>query len=124
MVDLVEARFDVRLQHPLIGVGGVEEDLLDGVLGPAPRAEAVAARLEVRLEDGLEHQLEGCLHGAVACGGDAKPTKLSRAFRDELLPHRQGDEPPGLEIVSQLGEELLPAEDDGAGCDSIDTGRP
>jgi site-specific DNA recombinase len=70
VVDLVEARFDVPLQHPLVIVGGVEEDLLDGVLGPAPRAETVATRFEVRLEDRLQHQLEGCLHCAVPCGRD------------------------------------------------------
>src|ERR1700730_6921047 len=101
MGDFVEARFDVSFQHPLVIMGGVEENLLDGVLGSAPGAETVATRLEVRLEDRLEHQLEGCLHGSVASGGDAKPAKLSRLLRDELLPHGQRDEPPSLEIVSQ-----------------------
>jgi hypothetical protein len=33
MVDLVEARGDVRLQDPLIGAGGQIADLLDRVLG-------------------------------------------------------------------------------------------
>ena len=39
-----------------------------------------------------------------------------RALRDELFPHEQGDEPPGLEIVSEPAEEFLPVEEDGAGC--------
>ncbi len=64
------------------------------------------------------------MHGAVPGGGDAKPTKLSRLLGDELLPHGQGGEPPGLEIVSQLGEELPPAGEDGAGRHSIHACRP
>ena len=46
-------------------------DLGDGVLGPASGAEAVAARLKVRLEDWLEHSLEGGLHHPVPHGRDA-----------------------------------------------------
>ena len=56
VVDLVEARRDVTLQHPLVGAGTEVVDLGDGVLGSASGTEAVAARLEVRLEDWLEHQ--------------------------------------------------------------------
>src|SRR5262245_33743244 len=107
MGDFVEARFDVPLQHPLVVVDGVEEDLLDGVLRSAPGAEAVTARLKVRLEDRLEHQLEGSLHCPVARGGDAKTPKFPRLLADELLPHGQREEPPSLEAVSQLGEEPL-----------------
>jgi hypothetical protein len=70
MRNLVEARFDVSFQHPLVGMGGVEEDLLDGILGSALRAEAVTARHEVRLQDRFQHQFHGSLHSSVACGGD------------------------------------------------------
>ena len=44
VVDLVEARRDVRLEHPLVVPGGRSEevDLGDGVLGSALRAEAIA----------------------------------------------------------------------------------
>jgi site-specific DNA recombinase len=70
MRDFIEARFDVSFQDPLIGVSGIEEDLLDGVLGAASRAETVTARLEVRLENRLQHQFQSGLHSSVACGGD------------------------------------------------------
>jgi hypothetical protein len=98
--DFVEARFDISFQNPVITMGRVEEDLLDGVLSPSPRTEAVATRLEIRLEDRLEDQLHAGLHTAVPSGRDAEPAKLPRLLRDELLPHRQRDEPPGLEIFS------------------------
>src|SRR6266508_2433770 len=69
VVDLVEARLDVRFEHPLViaSRGAKEVDLSDGVLGSAPRAEAVGAWLEVRFEDRLQHQLQGGLHHPV-CG--------------------------------------------------------
>ena len=124
MVDLVEARFDVPLQHPLIGVGGVEEDLLDGVLSPAPGAEAVGTRLEIRLKDRLQHQLEGSLHGPVTRGRDAKPAKLPRLLADQLLPHGQRNELPGLQILTKPGQERVRAEDDGARFHPIHPGRP
>jgi hypothetical protein len=44
--DLVEARRDVALKHPLVGVGCEEVDLGDRVLYPAFGAKAVAARLK------------------------------------------------------------------------------
>ena len=81
-------------------MGRVEEDLLDGVLRPSPRSEAVTARLEVRFENRLEDQLHAGLDAAIPSGWDAEPAKLPRFLRDELLPHRQRDEPPGLEIIS------------------------
>ncbi len=71
--NLVEARFDVRLEHPLVGAGGDVVDLSDGVLRPALRTEAVAARLEVRLVDWLEYQLQRGLHDAVGGGGYPRP---------------------------------------------------
>ena len=99
-------------------------DLLDRVLGSAHRAEAVAARLEVRLEDRLEHQLEAGLHDTVARGRDAKTSQLARRLGDHPLAHRQRSEPAGLEIVSQLAQELLAVLGaDGAWLDAIDPGR-
>jgi len=53
-------------------------DLLDRVLGPAHRAEAVAARLEVRLEDRLEDQLQAGLHDTVARSWNAQAPQLAR----------------------------------------------
>ena len=56
VVDLVEARLDVAFHDPLIRAAREVVDLGDRVLGSALRAEAVTDRLEVRLEDRLEHQ--------------------------------------------------------------------
>jgi len=98
-------------------------DLLDRVLGSAHRAEPVAARVEVRLEDRLEDQLEAGLHDTVACGRDAKAPELARRLGDHPLAHRQRGEPAGLEIVSQLAQELLATAVDGAWFDPIDPGR-
>jgi len=71
VVDRVETRFDVRLQHPAVTVVVELVDLSDRVLRPAPRAEAIGAWLEIRLEDRLEHQLQGRLHDPVPDGRDA-----------------------------------------------------
>jgi len=102
VVDLVEARLDVCLQHPLVVAGCRREevDLGDGVLGSAPRAEAVGARLEVRFEDWFEHQLEGGLHNPVPCGRDAQGPQFPVGLGDHHLAHRQRTEPSSLEIVS------------------------
>ncbi len=72
VVDRVETRFDVRLQHPAVTVVVELVDLSDRVLRPAPRAEAIGAWLEIRLEDRLEHQLQGRLHDPVPNGRDGR----------------------------------------------------
>jgi len=125
VVDLVEARLDIALKHPLVvpSAGGHVDDLGDGVVSPALRAEAVGTRLEVRLEDRLEHQLQGRLDGAVPGGRYAQPPELAAPLGDEPLPHGQRDEPSGLEIISQP-DEVPPAEDDGARCHSVDPRCP
>ena len=119
VVDLVEARRDVTLQDPLIGVDGEVVDLGHGVLGPALRAEAVGTRLEVRLEDGLQHQFQGGLHDPVPHGRDAQAAAFAVRFGDHPLPHGKGPEPLGLEIISQLSEHPAP-EDDVARFHAID----
>ncbi len=88
MPDFVEACPDVGLQHPRVSTGGVELDLGDRVLRAAVRAEPVRARLEVRLEDGFEHQLEGGLDHPVGHGGDPELAELAAFLRDHHLPHR------------------------------------
>jgi Recombinase/Phage integrase family/Recombinase zinc beta ribbon domain len=72
MIDFIEAGPDVGFQHPLVvpGCRGPVVDLGDRVVRAAARAEPVRARLEVRLEDGLEHQLESGLDRPVGHGGD------------------------------------------------------
>ena len=64
---VVEARRDVRLEHPLVVALGSRSG---GSRRSRPerdaRAEAVGTRLEVRLEDRLQHQLQRGLHDPVA----------------------------------------------------------
>ena len=72
MPDFIEAGPDVGLQHPGVSLGGEQLDLGDRIVRTAARAEPVRARLEVRLEDGLEHELEGSLDYPVANGRDGR----------------------------------------------------
>ena len=52
------------------------------------RTEPVAAREEIRLEDRLQHQLQGCLHYPVGDRGDPQAALLAARFRDHPLPQR------------------------------------
>src|SRR6266481_5518628 len=65
-------------------------NLGDRVLSPAPRAEAVGTRLEVRLEDRLEHQLQRGLHDPVASRRYPQAPHLARCLGNRLLPTRRG----------------------------------
>src|ERR1019366_5835 len=112
MRDFVEARFDVTFYDPLIRTGRIEVNLCNGVLGPAPGAEPVAARVKVRLENRLEHRLEGGLDHPGPHGGDAQAAALATGFGDHHFPHGDRLESPGLEVISQLGQEGLLAPDD------------
>jgi hypothetical protein len=107
VVDLIEAGRDVAFQHPLIPMGCQQVDLGDGVLRPAARAEPVRARVEVRLEDRLQHQLERGLDHPVPDGRDPQPALLAAGLGDQPLPHRQRHKPPGLQVGPELGEERL-----------------
>jgi hypothetical protein len=104
MVDLVEACRDVPFEDPLIGAGGEVVDLGNRVLGPTLRAEAVAARLEIRFEDWLQDQLQGSLDDPIPDGRDAEAAALAVRLRDHPLPHGKGLEAPGLEVFSHPGE--------------------
>jgi site-specific DNA recombinase len=57
MIDLVKAGPDVGLEYPVVVLGrrGQMVDLGDRVVRAPVRAEPIRARLEIRLEDGLEH---------------------------------------------------------------------
>ena len=125
VVDLVEARLDVALEHPLVGAGREVVDLGDRVLGPALRAEAVGARLEVRLEDRLEHQLQGRLHDPVRAVGMPSRRSLPPALGIIRSRTGSGAKPPGLQIISQPVEERLDrrARLDVAGATAVDPGR-
>ena len=63
--DVVEGRLDVRVQHPPVTLGAEVVDLGDRVLGAPLRPEPVRARLEVRLEDRLQHQRQRSLDDPV-----------------------------------------------------------
>ena len=65
-------------------------NLGNGVLGPALRAEAVTARLEIRLKDGLQHQLQRSLHRPVDSGRYPEATDLAVGLRNQLLAHPLG----------------------------------
>jgi hypothetical protein len=123
MRNFVEARRDVGLQHPLIGMCAEEVDLGYCVLGAAPGAEAVAARLEVRFQYRLEHQFQRSLDHPVSGGRDAEATKFSVCLGYHPLPHRQRPERKGLEFCSQPDQQRLGTEHDGARLHPIDAGR-
>src|SRR5215217_7634262 len=125
MVDHVEARLDVTFHHPLIRAGGELVNLSNRVLGAPPRTEAIRAWLEVRLEDRLEHQFEGRLHGAVPRGRDAKPSQLGAArLGDHPFSHREWSEQPCLQIVPKLRQELFLRGEDRLRPKPVDPRRP
>ena len=85
-VDGVEARLDVRVQHPPVTLGAEQVDLGDRVVRPPLRPEPVGDRHEVGLEDRFQHQLQRRLDDPV---GDRSGCPSLRSFPD----------PPGLGIL-------------------------
>ena len=63
-------------------------DLGHRVMSPALRAEPVTAREKIRLEDRLQHQLQGRLDHPIPHGGDPQATHLAARLGDHPLPHR------------------------------------
>jgi hypothetical protein len=106
--EVVEGRLDVRVQHPPVAVGTKLVDLGDRVVRSPPGPEPVGDRLEVRLEDGLEHELQRGLDDLVRQGGDAQLANLPQPTRlgNLALPHRQRHERARLELGAQIGQEL------------------
>jgi hypothetical protein len=108
MTDFVEAGFDVRLEHPSIidGLRGEVVDFGNCVLRPAVRAEPIRARLEIRLEDGLEHQFQACLDHPVGDSGNPEfPEFPGITFRNQHLPHFVRPEPARFQRVPDLIQE-------------------
>ena len=97
-------------------------DLRDRILCSTLRSEAIAAWLEVRFEDRLEHQLQRGLHDPVCRRRDPQASDLARRFRDRLLPHPLRNEPAGLQVVPDIRQHHPDAKDDRSRCDPIDPG--
>ena len=106
----VEARLDISLENPLIGVGREHVYLGDRVMGSASRPEPVGAGLEIRLEDRLKHRLEGSLNYPVAEGGHPEATELSAALGYQPFLDRQWPEGPGAQLLTEPVKELLYAQ--------------
>ncbi len=85
VVDGVEARGDVGLQHPVVvtGLAGQVVDLGDRVLGAAAWAKPIRARPKPGLENGLQHRLQRRLHHPVSHRGHG-------GFKLHLLQERLG----------------------------------
>jgi hypothetical protein len=107
MRNLVETGFDVALQHPLVipGAGGEIVDLGDCVLRPPVRAEPIGARLEIRLEDGLEHQFKACLDHAISDGRNTEATKFPIRLRYHHPPHFDRPELASFQRLPDLAQE-------------------
>jgi hypothetical protein len=81
------------------------------VMDPMVRAEPVGAREEIRLENRLQHQLQGRLDHPVADRADPQATALGRArFRDQPLPRGQRLEAAVLQCRPQPVKELPDAQ--------------
>jgi len=80
-------------------------DLGDRVVGSTFRAEPVGARVEVRLEDRFQDQLERGLHHSVRGGRNSQAAELPAALGDHPLPDRQRRELTGLHLLVQAGKE-------------------
>ncbi|PRX42831.1 hypothetical protein B0I32_1662 [Nonomuraea fuscirosea] len=65
MVNPVEARLDVRIQHPPIASGAEMVDLSDRILSTPVGPEPIGDRLEVGLEDRFQHKFQPGLHDPV-----------------------------------------------------------
>lgn len=77
VVNGIEARLDVSLQHPVVLQGAQMVNLSDGVLGAPIGPEPIGARVEPRLENGLRHQLQAGLNEAIRNGRDPQPALLA-----------------------------------------------
>src|SRR6266498_4296219 len=118
MRNFVETGFDVGLKHPVVvlGAGGQMLDLRDRGMRAPVRAEPIRARLEIRLEDGLEHQFQASLDQPVSDSRNTEfaelpallryqnPTHLDRPELTRLqripdLPQKRLDPHPGLDLA-------------------------
>ncbi len=82
-------------------------DLGDRVLCPAPGAETVTNRFEIRLEDRLQDQYQGGLHQPVHRRWNTQPPVFPRlpALGDHAFPDGQRGERPRLQLPPRLAQE-------------------
>ncbi len=109
VVDRVETRFDVGLEHPLVASGAEVVDLRGRVLGSASGAEPVGTRVEVRLKDRFEHQLQGGLDGARVFTIDLLTFQSVRCPPAAALRHVHGF--PVLGLLRRLRPTAMPSAD-------------
>ena len=127
VVDRVETRLDVRVQHPPITAGAEHVDLGDRVLRPPLWPEPVRDRQKVGLENRFQHQLQRRLDHPVRDGRDPQLAEFPRAtgFRDLALSHRQRPERALLERGAQFVQEPRDTQAllDIGGRETVDAGR-
>lgn len=107
VVDPVEARLDIRVQHPPVAPGAEHMDLSDRVVRPPPGPESVRDRQKVGLEDRFQYELQRRLDHPVGDRGNAQLADLPRAagLGDLALTDRQGAKRPCLHRSSQILQE-------------------
>ena len=112
VIDHVEARLDVGVQHPVVALGAEAVDVGHGVMSPPLRSEPIRDRQEVGLEDRLQHQLQRRLDHPVRDRGNAEFAQLPRParFRNHPLTHRQRPERPRLQLGAEIVQEPLDPE--------------
>lgn len=82
VVDAIEARLDIGVQHPAISLGTEQVNLGYRVVRTPVRPEPVRARTEVRLENGLQDQLQCGLHHPV--GGRREGRFILHLLRESV----------------------------------------
>jgi hypothetical protein len=107
MVDVVEARLDVSVEHPPPSLVGRPADRLQGIVRRPFRAEPETHRGEVGLEDRFEHDLRRRHHHPIGDGGNAQRPGLTRParLRDVHPPQRLRPVRPGPKLSGQRIEE-------------------
>lgn len=101
VIDLVEARLDVRLENPLVirGPRGELVYLGDRVLRPSSGPEPVRGRVEVGFEDRLQHQFQRRPDDPVRHGGGSSGLRtLPPALGIRLRRTRSGVNRPDLTL--------------------------
>ena len=85
------------------------DDLSDRVLHPATGPIGIARSIKAGLEDRLDHELEGHLRHPVLERWYPMATLAAIALGYQPLPDRHRPERSHLQLLAQLGEELLDA---------------